>query len=248
MAKVVLVTGGSRGIGAEIVRRCARDGYDVALTYVTDKASASALAGEVEALGRRALCIKADVGVEADIVAAFTTVDREFKQLDAVVLNAGITGKFSRVEDLDAATLQSVMNVNVVGVFLCAREAVRRMSTKHGGSGGVIIAISSRAASLGSANDYVHYAASKGAVNTFVHGLGIEVAGEGIRIVGVSPGLIDTEIHARAGRPDRLTRAAPMIPMQRVGTATEVANAVAWAISDEASFVTATTIDVGGGR
>jgi NAD(P)-dependent dehydrogenase (short-subunit alcohol dehydrogenase family) len=245
---VLLVTGGSRGIGAAVARRAAADGYDVALTYADDDAAARSVAAEVEASGRRALAIRCDVAREDDVVAAFAAVDEAFGAPDAVVLNAGITGRFARVDELDVATLERVLAVNVTGAFVCAREAVRRMSTAHGGRGGAIAIVSSRAASLGSPGEYVHYAASKGAVNTLTIGLAKEVAREGVRVNAIAPGLIATEIHARAGRPERLERIAAAVPMERPGTPEEVAAAILWVVSPAASYVTGAILDVGGGR
>jgi len=245
---VLLVTGGSRGIGAAVARRAAADGYDVALTYADDDAAARSVAAEVEACGRRALAIRCDVARESDVVAAFAAVDEAFGVPDAVVLNAGITGRFARVDELDVATLERVLAVNVTGAFVCAREAVRRMSTAHGARGGAIAFVSSRAASLGSPGEYVHYAASKGAVNTLTIGLAKEVAREGVRVNAIAPGLIATEIHARAGRPERLERIAAAVPMERPGTPEEVATAILWIVSPAASYVTGAILDVGGGR
>ena len=248
MPGTLLVTGGSRGIGAAVARLAAEHGYDVALTYASDRAAADAVVGEVESLGRRALAIRADVADEADVVRAFAAVDEAFGTLDALVVNAGITGRFTRVDELDAATLQRVLAVNVAGAFFCAREAVRRMSSAHGGAGGAIVIVSSRAATLGSPGEYVHYAASKAAVDALTRGLAKEVARERIRVNTVSPGLIDTEIHARAGRPERVREIAPLVPMGRAGTANEIAQAVVWLLSPAASYVTGSILDVGGGR
>jgi NAD(P)-dependent dehydrogenase (short-subunit alcohol dehydrogenase family) len=245
---VMLVTGGSRGIGAAIVRAAAAAGYEIALTYAEDRAAAERVAADVNGSGRRAVIVKADVAREDDVLAAYAAVDDAFGRLDALAINAGITGKFTRVEDIDAATLERVLAVNVTGAFLCAREAVRRMSTARGGAGGAIVVVSSRAAGLGSPNEYVHYAASKGAVDALTRGLAKEVAREGIRVNAVAPGLIDTEIHARGGRPERVARIAPTIPMERIGTADEVAAAVLWLLRAEASYVTGTILDVSGGR
>ncbi|HEY0382772.1 MAG TPA: SDR family oxidoreductase [Candidatus Elarobacter sp.] len=245
---VMLVTGGSRGIGAAIVRAAAAAGYEVALTYADDRAAAEAVAGEVNGTGRRSLIVKADVAREDDVLAAFAAVDDAFGRLDAVAINAGITGRFTRVDEIDVATLERVLAVNVTGAFLCAREAVLRMSTARGGAGGAIVVVSSRAAGLGSPGEYVHYAASKAAADTLTRGLAKEVAREGIRVNAVAPGLIDTEIHARGGRPERVARITPTIPMERIGTADEVAATVLWLLSPQASYVTGTIVDVSGGR
>jgi NAD(P)-dependent dehydrogenase (short-subunit alcohol dehydrogenase family) len=245
---VMLVTGGSRGIGAAIVHAAAAAGYEIALTYADDRAAAERVAAEVNGTGRRAVIVKADVAREEDVLAAYAAVDDAFGRLDALAINAGITGRFTRVEDVDAATLERVLAVNVTGAFLCAREAVRRMSTARGGSGGAIVIVSSRAAGLGSPGEYVHYAASKGAVDALTRGLAKEVAREGIRVNAVAPGLIDTEIHARGGRPERVARITPTIPMERIGTSGEVAASVLWLLSQEASYVTGAILDVSGGR
>ena len=245
---VMLVTGGSRGIGAAIVRAAAAAGYEIALTYADDRAAAERVAAEVNGSGRRAVIVQADVAREADVLATYAAVDDAFGRLDALAINAGITGRFTRVDEIDAATLERVLAVNVTGAFLCAREAVRRMSTARGGSGGAIAVVSSRAAALGSPGEYVHYAASKAAVDTLTRGLAKEVAGEGIRVNAVAPGLIDTEIHARGGRPERVARITPTIPMERIGTAREVAASVLWLLSPEASYVTGAVLDVSGGR
>ena len=245
---ILIVTGGSRGIGASVARRAARDGYDVALTYAEDETAARSVAADVEASGRRARIERADVAREADVARAFAAVDAAWGAPDAVVVNAGITGRFTRVDEIDVATLERVFAVNVTGAFVTAREAVRRMSTARGGRGGAIVVVSSRAAGLGSPNEYVHYAASKAAVNTLTIGLAKEVAREGIRVNAVAPGMIDTEIHARAGRPDRAAQVAPAIPMGRVGTADEIASAVLWLLSPDAAYVTGAIVDVSGGR
>ncbi|HEX3551304.1 MAG TPA: SDR family oxidoreductase [Candidatus Elarobacter sp.] len=244
---VLLVTGGSRGIGAAVARGAAAAGYDVALTYVDDAAAASAVARDVESAGRRAAVVRADVAREEDVVAAFAAADA-LGPLEAVVVNAGVTGWFTRVDELDAATLERVLAVNVGGAFLTAREAVRRMSTARGGAGGAIVLLSSRAVALGSPNEYVHYAASKAAVDTLTRGLAKEVAREGVRVNAVAPGLIDTEIHARGGRPERVAQVTAMVPMGRIGTPDEVAAAVLWLASPAASYVTGAILDVSGGR
>ena len=202
----------------------------------------------IEAKNGKAIAVKCDVGKESDILKLFEAADK-FGTLGALVNNGGIVGKSGvRVDEMSIERIQQVMAVNATGSILCAREAVKRMSTKHGGQGGVIVNISSAAAKLGGANTYVDYAASKGAIDSFTIGLGTEVAGEGIRVVGIRPGLIDTEIHASGGEPDRAHRLAHMVPMKRVGQAEEVANAIVWLMSDEASYLTSTTIDVSGGR
>lgn len=245
---MLLVTGGSRGIGAAIARGAAARGYDVALTYAEDAAGAHTVAEAIRNGGRRAIVVRADVAEEADVLDAFRAVDDAFGTLDALAINAGITGRFTRVDEIDAATLQRVLAVNVTGAFLCAREAVRRMSTERGGSGGAIVVVSSRAAGLGSPGEYVHYAASKAAVDTLTRGLAKEVAREGIRVNAVAPGLIDTEIHARGGHPERVERITPTIPLGRIGTADEVAESALWLLSPGASYITGAILDVSGGR
>jgi len=245
MSAVMLVTGGGRGIGAATARLAAKRGYRVCVNYRADERAAHQLA---EQLGHNAIAVQGDVAIEADVVRLFKTVDDKLGHLDVLVNNAGIVDRSSRVENLSAERIQRMLAINVTGSFLCAREAVKRMSTKHGGKGGVIVNLSSVAARLGAPNTYVDYAASKGAIDSFTTGLGYEVAGEGIRVAGIRPGLIDTEIHAAGGEPDRAHRLAHMVPMKRVGHAEEVANAIVWLISDEASYVTAATLDVSGGR
>ncbi len=244
----VLITGGSRGIGAATALHAARAGYDVALTYVSEPDAAHRVVAEIEALGTRALAIQADVASEADVVRAFGAVDQAFGPLDALVANAGITGRFSRVDEVDTALLERVLAVNVTGAFLCCREAIRRMSTAHGGRGGAIVTVSSRAAVLGSPGEYVHYAASKAAVDTLTRGLAKEVGPEGIRVNAVAPGPIQTDIHARNGRPERLAAMAGTIPLRRPGTSDEVAAGILWLLSPEAAYVTGAILDIGGGR
>ena len=246
--KVVIITGGSRGIGRAAALAVAARGFRVVVGYASNKAAADEVVAAIEGKNGKAIAVKCDVGSESDILAMFAAADK-FGTLGALVNNGGIVGKSGvRVDEMSAERIQRVMAVNVTGSILCAREAVKRMSTKHGGKGGVIINISSVAAKLGSANTYVDYAASKGAIDSFTLGLGQEVAGEGIRVAGIRPGLIDTDIHASGGEPDRAHRLAHMVPMKRVGQADEIANAIVWLMSDEASYVTSTTIDVSGGR
>jgi NAD(P)-dependent dehydrogenase (short-subunit alcohol dehydrogenase family) len=243
-AKVLLVTGGSRGIGAACVRLAARHGYDVAVNYKSNAKAAAGMVSEVQAAGHRAIAVEGDMGREADVARVFETIDRELGRLTHLVYNSGVTGPGSRVEAVSAATLREVFDVNVLGAFYCARAAIPRMSTRHGGPGGAIVLISSGATTLGGAGEYVWYAASKGAIDSMTYGLGRELAGEGIRVNAVAPGLIDTEIHA----PGRLERLASLVPMGRVGTAEEAAENVLYLLSDAASYVTASVLRVSGGR
>jgi len=246
--RILLVTGGSRGIGAATARAAARAGYKVAINYVNDAKAADALAKEIRKTGGTAVAIKADVAREDEIVRLFMTVDHEFGRLTHLVNNAGITGRAGRIADVDAGALGRVIAVNVIGAILVAREAVRRMSTARGGKGGAIVNLSSMAAVLGAPGEWVGYAASKGAIDSFTVGLSREVAKEGIRVNAVAPGLIDTDIHVTAGQPDRIERMAPTVPMARAGSAAEVAAAILWLLSDEASYVTGTIVRVSGGR
>lgn len=248
MAKILLVTGGSRGIGRAVALMAASSGYDVALSYRDQAAAAGEVAAAIRDMGRRAVAVRADCAVEADIVRLFATVDRELGTLDALVNNAGTVGRGCRVEAIEAVQLLHVLALNVGGCFIAAREAVRRMSTRRGGRGGAIVNVSSAAARLGSPGEFVHYAASKGAVDTFTIGLAKEVAEEGIRVNAVRPGMIDTEIHARAGMADRIDKIVPTVPMRRIGTADEVAHATLWLLSEAASYVTGSFIEVSGGR
>jgi NAD(P)-dependent dehydrogenase (short-subunit alcohol dehydrogenase family) len=246
--KVAIITGGSRGIGRATAIAAAARGFKVVVGYASNKAAADEVVAAIEGKNGKAIAVKCDVAEESDILKLFEAADK-FGTLGALVNNGGIVGKSGvRVDEMSAERIQRVMAVNVTGSILCAREAVKRMSTKHGGKGGVIVNISSVAAKLGSANTYVDYAASKAAIDTFTIGLGQEVANEGIRVAGIRPGLIDTDIHASGGEPDRAHRLAHMVPMKRVGQAEEIANAVVWLLSDEASYVTSTTLDVSGGR
>lgn len=247
MDSVAIVTGGSRGIGRATSQAAAKRGYKVVVGYASNKTAADEVVATIEASNGKAIAVKCDVGVEADILDLFRQADK-FGRLGALVNNAGVVDKTARVDEMSAERLARMMNINVVGSILCAREAVKRMSTAHGGAGGVIVNISSVAATLGSPGLYVDYAASKGAIDTFTVGLAREVASEGIRVNAIRPGLIDTDIHASGGEPDRAHRLAHMVPMKRVGTADEIANAVAWLMSDEASYVTGTIFDVSGGR
>ncbi|MEP9374633.1 SDR family oxidoreductase [Mesorhizobium sp. KR1-2] len=246
--RVLLVTGGGRGIGAAICRQAAKAGYRVAVNYASNEAAATAVVREIEAGGGQAIAIRGDVGSEADVVAMFEAVDRAFGQLDALVNNAGIVDMKARVDEMSAARLERMMRINVIGSMLCAREAVKRMSTLHGGEGGAIVNISSAASQLGSPGEYVDYAASKGAIDTFTTGLSREVAGEGVRVNAVRPGIIDTEIHASGGQPDRIAAIRGFVPMKREGKAEEVAQAVLWLLSDEASYTTGGILNVSGGR
>ncbi len=246
--RTLLVTGGSRGIGASVARIAAGRGWRVAVNYAENAAAAEALVSEIRDASGEAIAIRGDVGVEADVVRLFEAVDRAYGPLDALVNNAGVVARKGRVEDMDAARLERMMRVNVIGSFLCAREAVRRMSTRRGGRGGGIVNVSSVASLLGSAGEYVDYAASKGAIDSFTVGLAREVAEEGIRVNAVRPGIIATEIHASGGQPDRIERVRPLVPMKREGRPEEVASAILWLLSDEASYTTGAIIDVSGGR
>jgi NAD(P)-dependent dehydrogenase (short-subunit alcohol dehydrogenase family) len=244
----VVVTGGSRGIGAAVAQLAGERGYSVAVNFATGKAEAGAVAEQIIAAGGRACAIQADIAREEDIIRLFETAERELGTIKGLVNNAAITGGFARVESVSANALSQVMAVNVTGAILCAREAVRRMSTRHGGSGGAIVNISSRAARTGSAGEWVHYAASKGAIDSFTIGLAREVATEGIRVNAVAPGLIETGLHAANGAPDRLDRLAATIPLQRAGMPLEVAEGVLWLLSPAASYTTGAILEIGGGR
>jgi len=248
MNPTLLITGGSRGIGAATARLAAQRGWDVAVNYTRDAAAAEAAATDVRAAGRRALVLQGDVGVEADVLAMFATIDREWGPLQGLVNNAGVVDVAARVDAMSAARIERMFAINVFGTMCCAREAVRRMSTRHGGKGGVIVNLSSAAAKLGAPGQYVDYAAAKGAVDAFTLGLAREVATEGIRVNAVRPGIIETDIHASGGQPGRAAQMAPMVPMQRAGSAEEVAQAIVWLLSADSSYTTGTVVDVTGGR
>jgi NAD(P)-dependent dehydrogenase (short-subunit alcohol dehydrogenase family) len=246
--RAAIVTGGNRGIGAAIAKLLGANGYSVAVNYAKDEAAARRVVDHLAASGSRAVAIQADVACESDVLRLFETAQRELGPIRALVNNAAVTGGFARVEDVISAALVNMLAVNVVGTILCAREAVRRMSTRRGGSGGSIVNISSIAARTGSADEWVHYAASKGAVNTFTIGLAREVAMEGIRVNAVAPGLVETGLHAANGEPGRIARISPSIPMQRAGAPEEIAQGVLWLLSDAASYTTGTILEIGGGR
>lgn len=244
----VLVTGASRGIGAACVRLLARDGYDLAINYARSADAADALAQEVRSAGRLAVAVKADVGVEADVIGMFRALDAEMPPLVGLVNNAGILFAKARLDEMGPDRINDTLRVNVTGSFMCAREAIRRMSTKYGGNGGSIVNLSSAAARIGSPNEFIDYAASKGAIDAMTLGLSKEVGGEAIRVNAVRPGLIRTDIHASSGQPDRIERLQQFVPMGRGGSAEEVAEAVVWLISPAASYVTGALVDVAGGR
>ena len=248
MQKTVLITGGGRGIGAACARLAAEQGYQVCVNYRSDAPAASGVVRAIEEAGGTALAIQADVALEADVLRMFAFIDAEWGPLHALVNNAGVLAPQMRVEQMDAARIARIMTTNVVGSFLCAREAVRRMSSARGGRGGAIVNVSSRAAVLGSAGEYVDYAASKAALDALTIGLAKEVAGEGIRVNGGRAGLIHTSIHADGGEPGRVQRLQSTVPMGRGGEPMEVAQAVLWLLSDAASYTTGSFIDVSGGR
>ena len=248
MNPIILVTGASRGIGAATALLCARQGFDVAVNYTRDARAAEAIATQVRALGHRAMVVGADVSREDEVLRLFVAVDAELGPLTALVNNAGVVDVAARVDEMSAARLMRMFAVNVLGSFLCAREAVRRMSTKHGGRGGAIVNLSSAAARIGAPGQYVDYAAAKGASDTFTLGLAKEDAAEGIRVNAVRPGIIETDIHASGGQPDRAAQMAPQVPMRRAGSAEEVAQAIAWLLSDASSYTAGAVIDVTGGR
>lgn len=248
MDKIVLVTGGSRGIGAATALLAARQGWAVAVNYANHAEAAERVVRRIVDAGGRAIAVQADVAVEAQVCALFETVDRELGRLTALVNNAGVVDRPATVAEMSGERLRRMFDINVLGSFYCAREAVRRMSTRRGGAGGSIVNVSSAAARLGAAHQYVDYAAAKGAVDVLTLGLAREVAAEGIRVNAVRPGLIDTEIHASGGLPDRVRDLAPQVPMGRGGTAEEVAEAIVWLMSDASPYTTMTFMEISGGR
>jgi NAD(P)-dependent dehydrogenase (short-subunit alcohol dehydrogenase family) len=245
---IMLITGGSRGIGAATALGAAKRGYRVALSYLGNVAAANEVVQKIQQTGGEAIAIQADVGIEADVIRLFKTVDEKMGNLHVLINNAGMLEKKMRLDQMDVGRWQRVLNANVMGSFLCAREAVLRMSSKHGGKGGVIVNVSSAASRLGSPNEFIDYAAAKGAVDSMTIGLAKEVATEGIRVNAVRPGLIYTDIHTSAGEPGRVDRAKAGVPMQRGGTAEEVAETILWLASEQSSYVTGTLLDVTGGR
>ncbi|MCF3639990.1 SDR family oxidoreductase [Rhizobium sp. TRM95111] len=246
--KVLLVTGGSRGIGASVCRLAARDGWQVVVNYAANREAADGVVEEIRAAGGTALAVEGDVGTEIGLASIFAAVDGAFGQLDGLVNNAGIIGMPARVDEMTTERLDRMFAVNVIGSIRCAQEAVRRMSTRHGGRGGAIVNLSSMAALIGAAGQYVDYAASKGAIESFTVGLAREVATEGVRVNLVRPGIIDTDIHASGGLPDRAQQSVAVIPMHRPGTADEVAHSILYLLSDAASYVTGAALNVSGGR
>ena len=246
--RTVLVTGGGRGIGAATSLLCAQPGWAVAVNYASGEVPAEAIAAQIRAAGGTALAVRADVSDEAQVLAMFATLEGELPPLGALVNNAGVVDVQARVDVMSLPRLQRMFAINVFGSFLCAREAVKRLSTKHGGRGGVIVNLSSAASRIGSPGQYVDYAAAKGAIDVFTMGLAKEVALEGIRVNAVRPGIIETEIHASGGLPDRAKQMAPLVPMQRAGSAAEVAQAILWLMSDASSYTTGSIVDVTGGR
>ncbi len=248
MQPIALVTGGSRGIGAATALLAAQKGYAVAVNYTRNSLAADEVVRQIRAAAGTAITVQADVAVESQVMAMFDKIDAKLGPISSLVNNAGIVDVACRVDAMDSARLQHMFATNVLGSFVCAREAVKRMSTRHGGTGGSIVNVSSAAARLGGAGQYVDYAASKGAIDTFTIGLAKEVALEGIRVNAVRPGIIETDIHASGGQPDRARQLAPQVPMQRAGTPLEVAQAIVWLMGNESSYTTGTLVDVAGGR
>lgn len=248
MTKTVLITGGSRGIGAATALLAAREGYAVAVNYTSNSLAADEVVRQIRAAGGQAITVQADVANEMQVVSMFEKVDAKLGRLTALVNNAGVVDVNSRVDGMTLARLQRMFEINVFGSFLCAREAVKRMSTRYGGEGGAIVNVSSAAARLGSPGSYVDYAAAKGAIDTFTLGLSKEVAAEGIRVNAVRPGIIETEIHASGGLPNRAKEIAPQLPMQRAGTASEVAESIVWLLSEKSSYTNGALLDIAGAR
>jgi NAD(P)-dependent dehydrogenase (short-subunit alcohol dehydrogenase family) len=248
LPKTVLITGASRGIGAATALLAASQGYAVAVNYASNSLAAYEVVRQIRAGGGRAIAVQADVAIEAQVLAMFEKVDAEFGRLSALVNNAGVVDQTARVDEMSLARLQRMFEINVFGAFMCAREAVRRMSTRHKGEGGAIVNVSSAAARLGSPGSYVDYAAAKGAIDTFTIGLAKEVAAEGIRVNAVRPGIIETDIHASGGLPNRAADLAPQLPMQRAGTAQEVAESILWLLSEKSAYTTGALLDIAGGR
>jgi NAD(P)-dependent dehydrogenase (short-subunit alcohol dehydrogenase family) len=246
--KVLLVTGGGRGIGAATARLAAQQGWTVAVNYTANSLAADEVVRQIRSDGGSAMAVQADVADEAQVMAMFERIDAKFGPLSGLVNNAGVVDVSARLDEMDMARWRRMFDINVMGTFLCAREAVRRMSTRHGGAGGAIVNVSSAASRLGSPGQYVDYAAAKGAVDAFTIGLAREVANEGIRVNAVRPGLIETDIHASGGLPNRVNELKHQVPMQRGGTADEVAQAIVWLLSDAASYTTMSLMDVSGGR